>query len=106
IVEVILKRPGERLSLEQIRAGLAPAGLDVTPALGFNDGYGLAVTRKTAARLGLARISDLASHGDLRLGMTHEFIGRADGWPGLARAYGLDHARVQGIQHELAWEAL
>jgi osmoprotectant transport system permease protein len=106
IVEVILKRPGERLTLEQIRAGLAPDGLDVTPALGFNDGYGLAVTRATAARLGLRRISDLAAHRDLRLGMTHEFLGRADGFPGLARHYGLDLPRVQGIQHELAWDAL
>jgi osmoprotectant transport system permease protein len=106
IVEVILRRPGERLSLEEIRAGLAPDGLDVTAPLGFNDGYGLAVTRGTASRLGLRRISDLAGHRDLRAGLTHEFLGRADGWPGLARAYGFELSNVRGIQHELAWEAL
>jgi osmoprotectant transport system permease protein len=106
IVEVLLKRPGERLSLEEIRAGLAKDGLDATAPLGFNDGYGLAVARRTAERLGVRRISDLAAHRELRLGLTHEFIGRADGWPGLAHAYGLDLPRVQGIQHELAWDAL
>ena len=40
------------------------------------------------------------------LGLTHEFIGRADGFPGLAAAYGLARADVRGIQHELAYEAL
>src|SRR5207247_1064015 len=35
-----------------------------------------------------------------------EFLGRADGWPGLARRYGLTRARTSGIQHELAYGAI
>src|SRR5207247_1691105 len=73
---------------------------------GFNDGYALAVTRATAERLGLRRLSELARHPELRFGLTHEFLGRADGWPGLARRYGLESANVRGIQHELAYAAI
>ena len=31
---------------------------------------------------------------------------RADGWPGLRRAYGLPFAAPQGLEHGLAYEAL
>jgi osmoprotectant transport system permease protein len=116
ILEVILKdTPGAprrdargAVDLDSLNAALATRGLAVGRPLGFNDGYGLAVTRSTAERLGLARISDLARHPGLRFGLTHEFLGRADGWPGLAAHYGLDarRTRTRGLQHELAWEAL
>jgi osmoprotectant transport system permease protein len=42
----------------------------------------------------------------LRLGFTHEFLGRPDGYPGLSRRYGLAMRDVRGLQHELAYEAL
>ena len=105
IAEVILKRPG-RPSLDSLRAGLAPLGIAIGSPLGFNDGYGIAVTRAKAEQLGLRALSDLAQHPEIRLGLTHEFLGRADGWPGLAKAYGLAPKDVRGIQHELAWDAL
>jgi len=105
IAEVLLKRT-DRPDHDALAAALAPLGLSISRPLGFNDGYGIAVARKTAQRLGLVRISDLASHPALRLGMTHEFLGRADGWPGLAAHYGIAMKDVRGIQHELAWDAL
>lgn len=105
IAEVILKSPG-RPSLEELRAGLAPHGVAISAPLGFDDGYALAVTSATRDRLGLSRLSDLARHPELRLGLTHEFLGRRDGWPGLAERYGLAMPRVRGIQHELAYEAI
>lgn len=105
ISEVILKTGG-RPSLETMRRALAAQGIVMGKPLGFNDGYALAVTRATAERLGLHKISDLAKHPELRYGFTHEFIGRADGFAGLARRYGLEHADVRGIQHELAYEAI
>src|SRR5688572_1895803 len=40
------------------------------------------------------------------MGFTHEFLGRPDGFPGLARRYGLSTRNVIGIQHELAYAAL
>jgi osmoprotectant transport system permease protein len=105
IVEVILKS-GERLPLERIRAELLPLGLGVGDPLGFDDSYAIAVTAEVQRRLGLRTLSDLARHPDLRLGLTHEFLGRPDGYPGLARHYGLAMRDVRGIQHELAYGAL
>lgn len=104
IAEVIVKSRGAEASA--LRDSLRPLGIGVTPPLGFNDGYALAVTRATATRLGLTRLSDLARHPELAFGLTHEFLGRADGWPGLARRYGLGGAQVRGIQHELAYDAI
>ncbi|MET0208806.1 MAG: glycine betaine ABC transporter substrate-binding protein, partial [Burkholderiaceae bacterium] len=40
-----------------------------------------------------------------RMGLSNEFIGRADGWPGLARRYQLPQ-RPQGLDHGLAYQAL
>jgi osmoprotectant transport system permease protein len=105
IGEVILK-DGRAKSPAEMRAALAAAGLSMSEPLGFNDGYAIAVTEGTAARLGLATISDLKRHSDLRLGFTHEFLGRADGFPGLARHYGLGLRDVRGVQHELGYEAI
>jgi osmoprotectant transport system permease protein len=105
IAEVILRSP-ERLTLEQMRSALAGQGLAISDPLGFHNGYALAVLPETQERLNLYRISDLRRHPQLRLAFTHEFIGRQDGWEGLARHYGLRMSNVRGIQHELAYDAL
>ncbi|MES2296503.1 MAG: glycine betaine ABC transporter substrate-binding protein [Pseudomonadota bacterium] len=88
--------------LAQIRRELAAMGLGIGVSLGFNNTYALAV-RPDAA--GVARLSDLQRRPDLRLGLSHEFIGRADGWPGLAQRYQLAQA-PRGLDHGIAYEAL
>lgn len=105
IAEVILKMNG-RPGLAEMRAALAPKGIAISDSLGFNDGYALAVTRATAEKYGLRRISDLAAHPTLQLAFTHEFVGRKDGWAGVARHYNLKMPNVRGIQHELAYTAI
>src|SRR5207249_11047268 len=105
ISEVILKSAG-RPPLAEMRAALARDGVGMSDSLGFNDGYALAVTRATQERYDLHRLSDLAKHPDLRLGLTPEFIGRQDGYPGLAARYRLAMRDVRGIQHELAYGAI
>jgi osmoprotectant transport system permease protein len=105
ISEVILKTKA-RPSLEEMRRSLAPKGIGISDSLGFNDGYALAVTAATQEKYGLRKISDLAAHPDLKLGFTHEFVGRKDGWLGLSQAYGLTMPNVRGIQHELAYQAI
>ena len=105
ILEVILHSP-HLLEIAELRRELAKQGLGVSDPLGFNDSYAIAVTREARDRYGLRSISDLAAHPELRLGMTHEFLGRQDGWPGLARHYALRMRNVVGIQHELAYAAL
>jgi osmoprotectant transport system permease protein len=72
---------------------------------GFNNTYALTVRRQTAERDALRTISGLARHPGLRLGFSNEFMNRPDGWPGLARAYGLT-AQPVGIEHKLAYEAI
>ncbi len=96
----ILKNP-QPTSLAQMRAALAPKGLGVAVPLGFNNTYALA----TRADSGIESLSQLAGHGALRLGLSHEFIGRADGWPGLARRYRLAQ-QPTGLDHGIAYEAL
>ncbi|MBP1207291.1 osmoprotectant transport system permease protein [Duganella sp. 1411] len=88
--------------LAQIRRELAPMGLGVAVPLGFNNTYALA-TRGDAE--GVRKLSDLAARDQLRFGLSHEFIGRADGWPGLAARYGL-RQRPEGLDHGIAYEAL
>jgi hypothetical protein len=59
-----------------------------------------------ARRADIARLSDLKAHPDLRLGLSQEFIGRADGWPGLKRTYELPFDTPRGLDHGLAYEAI
>lgn len=104
IAQEILKRP-ELRTLPELQAALAPLGLGVAVPLGFHNGYALAMREDRAAALGIGQLSDLASQPALRLGLSNEFLGRADGWPGLARRYGLPQ-RPRGLDHGLAYEAL
>ena len=100
----ILKQPGTQ-SLPQMNEALAPLGLGAAIALGFNDGYALAMRAVDAQRLGIATLSDLARHPELKLGLSNEFIGRADGWSGLAQRYGLSQ-KPNGLDHGLAYDAI
>lgn len=90
---------------EEMNAALAPMGLGVAIPLGFNDGYALAVRAADADRLGLRTLSDLAKHPELKFGLSNEFIGRADGWKGLAGRYGFTQAPT-GLDHGLAYDAV
>ena len=92
-------------TLAAMREQLKPLGLGVDIALGFNDGYALAMKADKAQSLGLSTLSDLARHPTLRFGLSNEFIGRADGWGGLAKRYGLPQ-RPSGLDHGLAYDAV
>ena len=95
----------EALTLAQANERLAPLGLAAGLAFGFNNGYALALRDQRAQALGLSKLSQLAAHPELKMGLSNEFIGRADGWPGLARRYGLPQ-KPTGLDHGLAYEAL
>ncbi|HEY1438854.1 MAG TPA: glycine betaine ABC transporter substrate-binding protein [Casimicrobiaceae bacterium] len=92
--------------LPELNAKLAPMGLAVAVPLGFNNTYALAMRGDDARAKSIARLSDLKAHPELRLGLSQEFIGRADGWPGLKRAYDLPFATPRGLDHGLAYEAI
>ncbi len=92
--------------LPELNAKLAAMGLGVAVPLGFNNTYALAMRAADARAKGIARLSDLKSHPELKLGLSQEFIGRADGWPGLKRAYELPYETPRGLDHGLAYEAI
>jgi osmoprotectant transport system substrate-binding protein len=61
-----------------------------TAPLGFENTFALVMRSAQARELSITKISDLARYGDrLRPGFGYEFLERADGFPGLAAAYGL-----------------
>ena len=105
IAREILKS-GENLDLAGINRRLAPLGLAATTPLGFSNGYALGMRAQIAAAKNVKSISDLARHPGIRLGLSHEFLGRQDGWPGLKAAYALPHPDPRGLDHGLAYEAL
>jgi osmoprotectant transport system permease protein len=98
-------RVNEDLDLAALNARLAPLGLAAGVPLGFSNTYAIGVRGAVADKLGVKRVSELVDHPELRFGLSHEFLGRQDGWPGLQAAYGLK-AQPRGLDHGLAYEAL
>lgn len=92
-------------TLQDLQRRLAPEGLGVGVPLGFSNTYALAMREAEAQRLSVRTLSDLARHPALKLGLSQEFIARADGWPALKAAYGLQQAPM-GLDHGLAYEAV
>ena len=105
IIQEILKRENS-LTSEQLANELAKAGIGITESLGFNNTYALVMRRDRAEKLGLNTITDLRAHPELRLGFTHEFLDRNDGWRRLASEYQLNSQNVSGIDHALGYQAL
>lgn len=63
------------------------------PPFGFNNTFAIAVRAADAQRYALRTISDLARVApQWKAGFGYEFLNRADGYPGLARTYGLRFA--------------
>lgn len=106
IVEEILAGAIPRGDDAALRDALAARGLGMTRPLGFANTYGLGMREADAARRGIATISDLVAHPGLVVGLSNEFLDRADGWPGLAARYALPHTDVRGMVHDLAYRAL
>jgi len=99
--------------LHDVRAGdadlartLASRGLGITATLGFENAYALAMKRERALSLHVTRLSDLATHPELRVALSNEFVGRSDGWSGLRAAYGLEGLAPRGMDHGLAYVAV
>ncbi|WP_394780346.1 glycine betaine ABC transporter substrate-binding protein [Undibacterium sp.] len=104
IEQEILKHT-QPATLETTQRELAAMGLGVAVKFGFNNTYALAMRAADSQRLGIRRIADLSTHRELKFGLSHEFLGRADGWPGLAQRYALPQ-QAEGLDHGIAYEAL
>ena len=105
LARVILKDPS-LATVDSLRAPLGARGLIISGSLGFANTYALALRGEMANRLGLRTIGDLARHPELTAAFSSGFLEREDGWPGLARHYGLALARVGVMEHALTYRAL
>ncbi|NEX22055.1 ABC transporter permease subunit [Thiorhodococcus mannitoliphagus] len=94
------------VSAAELRAWLAERGIRLAGSIGFQNNYALGMVEARAAELGIASVSDLKAHPELKFRLGSEFMDRADGWPGLRDRYGLPQADVRGVEHELAYRAL
>jgi osmoprotectant transport system permease protein len=79
-----------RRVFEAVRRRYADAGLTVLEPLGFENTFAILVRGADAARWRLKTIADAAPHSaGWQAGFGYEFLQREDGYPGLAKAYGL-----------------
>tara|TARA_R110002110_G_scaffold92250_4_gene240461 strand:+ start:740 stop:2236 length:1497 start_codon:yes stop_codon:yes gene_type:complete len=93
-------------TLPLLRAALAEQGIGMSAPLGFNNTYAIGVTKQTATRYGMSKISDLRRHAEFSLGFSNEFLDRGDGWPALRSTYRLPQKNVRGLDHDLAYRGL
>jgi osmoprotectant transport system substrate-binding protein len=68
-------------------------GLEVMPSLGFNNTFAIVIRGEDARRLHISTLTEAARYAPhWRAGFGYEFMERPDGYPGLARTYGLQFA--------------
>jgi glycine betaine/choline ABC-type transport system substrate-binding protein len=76
--------------LDDVRRRYADAGLTVLDPLGFENTFAILVRAADAERLRLKTIADAAGPAARwQAGFCYEFLQRDDGYPGLAKTYGL-----------------
>ncbi len=99
-------RKTQALDRAALQRELRAFGVAMSAPLGFENTYALGMRRLRAKTLGIASIADLAAHRRLVYGLSHEFLERQDGWPGLRQAYGLPGGALRGIDHEIGYRGL
>lgn len=104
-LERTILKLGQRTSILELNERLLSRGLSLLSPLGFNNTYAIVVRREVAEEFSLERISQLTGYRDLRVVVSHEFLEREDGWPGMRRVYGFDWI-PEGIEHGLAYQAM
>lgn len=72
--------------------------LTVLPSLGFNNTFAIAMRGDDARAQQVKTLSDLARVAPhLKMGVGYEFLEREDGFPGLAKTYGLRFAAAPAV---------
>ena len=104
-LEQTILKLGQRTSILGLNERLLSRGLSLLSPLGFNNTYAIVVRKEVAEEFSLERISQLTEYPDLRVVVSHEFLEREDGWPGMRRVYGFDWI-PEGIEHGLAYQAM
>ncbi|MDT7688568.1 MAG: osmoprotectant transport system substrate-binding protein opuBD [Acidobacteriota bacterium] len=108
----ILKHPpgtDARAVYEQVKSEYATRfDVEVGPPLGFEDTFAVLVRSDDARRLNLKTVSDAVPHApEWKAGFGQDFMSRADGYEGFARAYGLRFSgRPREMDLSLSYRAL
>ena len=98
--------PREQVLAELSRWLETTHGIRMLGGLGFENAYALAMARKTAERLGIRTIDDLARHaGTLTIAGDYEFFARPE-WAALVKAYGLQFRSERQMQPEFMYPAV
>lgn len=80
-------------------------GARVLGALGFENAYALAMPRKTAEKLGIKSIADLATHAsEMSIAGDYEFFDRPE-WKAVQQTYGLNFREQRSMQATFMYEA-
>jgi osmoprotectant transport system permease protein len=97
-----------RAVYEQVKREYAEKfNLVVSEPLGFDNTFAILVRGAEARRLKLKTISDAVPYArNWRAGFGQDFMSRADGYPGFAKAYGLKFAEVREMDLSLTYIAL
>src|SRR5882724_10227134 len=79
---------------DQVRGEYAEQfNVEVSPPLGFDNTFAILVRGDDARRLNLKTVSDASRFApQWRAGFGHDFVSRADGYPGFSRTYNLQFA--------------
>jgi osmoprotectant transport system permease protein len=81
--------------------------LEWTEPLGFNNTFAILVRAEDAEKLGLKTVSDASKVSPhWRAGFGQDFMSRADGYPGFARAYGLRFKEIREMDLSLTYRSL
>jgi len=98
--------PREQVLAELSRWLGTTHGIRMLGGLGFENAYALAMARKTAERLSIRTIDDLARHaGTLTIAGDYEFFARPE-WAALVKAYGLQFRSERQMQPEFMYPAV
>ncbi len=74
---------------------------------GFNDTYGIAMSREVAERYNISTYSDLRAHADkLTLGAEYDFFEREDGYKALCDTYDLEFKSTMDMDIGLKYQAM
>ncbi|ACK69671.1 Substrate-binding region of ABC-type glycine betaine transport system [Gloeothece citriformis PCC 7424] len=82
--------------------------LEVFPSLGFENTYAIVIRREYAEKYQVKTLSEIAKYTpNWKAGFGHEFLSRKDGYPGLAKTYGLKFAQPpEAMELGLIYQAI
>jgi glycine betaine/choline ABC-type transport system substrate-binding protein len=80
---------------------------EVMPSLGFNNTFAIVIRGQEARRLNVHTLTQAVPYArQWRAGFGYEFMERPDGYPGMAKAYGLHFASARILDLGLLYRAL